>query len=323
MNRTPKISVLVPCYNVERYLRQCLDSISAQTFNDMEILCLNDGSTDGTPAIIQEYADKDDRFILINKPNSGYGATMNVGLNTAKGKYIAIVESDDYIEPTMMEVLYNAVEENQLDLARCFYTVRDEVKGVDYVVDYPFSNMYNKTFCPLDEQEVFLIAPSIWVGLYNREFLNANNIRFLETPGASYQDTSFAFKVYASAKRIMFIPEALHNYRINTNSSVTSPGKLFFVCTEDEEIRRYAREKGVYEELKETLSLRAYGSYKWNYNRLSTKTLKRQFIKRWAKDLRAQFKEGAITRRYFSKSRIFRLRVLSICSIVYYFTRKF
>ena len=138
MNRTPKISVLVPCYNVERYLRQCLDSISAQTFNDMEILCLNDGSTDGTPAIIQEYADKDDRFILINKPNSGYGATMNVGLNTAKGKYIAIVESDDYIEPTMMEVLYNAVEENQLDLARCFYTVRDEVKGVDYVVDYPF-----------------------------------------------------------------------------------------------------------------------------------------------------------------------------------------
>lgn len=323
MDRTPQISVLVPCYNVEQYLRQCLDSISAQTFEDMEILCLNDGSTDSTPAIIREYADKDARFIMVDKSNSGYGATMNVGLEKARGKYIAIVESDDYIEPTMMEVLYREAEENRLDLVRCFYTIRNEVKGADKVVEYPFAELYDKVFCPLDEQRVFLIAPSIWVGLYNREFLDVNGIRFLETPGASYQDTSFAFKVYACAKRIKFVPKALHNYRINSNSSVTSPGKLFYVCTEDEEIRRFAKEKDVYEELKEVLSLRAYGSYKWNYNRLSSRSLKRQFIKRWAKDVSVQFKEGAITRRYFSKSRIFRLKVMSKCSLVYYFTRKF
>lgn len=323
MNKAPQISVLVPCYNVEQYLRQCLDSILAQTFKDMEILCLNDGSTDSTPAIIQEYTEKDARFILVDKANSGYGASMNVGLSKARGKYVAVVESDDYIEPTMMEVLYNEAEKDGLDLVRCFYTIRNEVKGVDKVVDYPFSEMYGKVFNPLDEKRVFLIAPSIWVGLYNRDFLNDNGIRFLETPGASFQDTSFAFKVYASAKKIKFVPKTLHNYRINSNSSVSSLGKLFYVCTEDEEIRKYAKEKGVYDELKEVLALRAYGSYKWNYNRISSRSLKRQFIKRWAKDVDALFKEGAITRRYFSKSRIFRLRVMSKCSLVYYFTRKF
>ncbi len=323
MKRSPKISVLVPCYNVEKYLCQCLDSILAQTFPDMEIICLNDGSTDGTLSIIKEYAQKDNRIVVVDKANSGYGATMNVGLNRAQGEYVAIIESDDYIEPKMMETLFEEAQKDHLDLVRCLYTIHNELTGLDEVVSYPYSDLCGKIFCPIKEQRAFLIPPSIWVGLYNRKFLNNNEIRFLETPGASYQDTSFAFKVYASAKRVKIIPEALHNYRINSNSSVTSSGKLFYVCTEDEEIRRYAKEKGLYEDLKETLAFRTWGSYKWNYNRLGTRSLKRQFIKRWAKDVKTQFKEGAITRRYFSKSRIFRLKVMTRCSLVYYFTHKF
>lgn len=323
MNKNPGISVLVPCYNVEKYLRQCLDSILAQTFTDMEVICLNDGSTDSTLKIIEEYAATDSRIKIVDKANSGYGATMNVGLDKAAGKYISIIESDDYIEPTMLETLYNEAEKDNLDLTRCLYIERNEVKGKDRVVHYPFADRYGKTFRPLDEHRVFLIAPSIWVGLYNRDFLNTNGIRFLETPGASYQDTSFAFKVYASAERIKFIPEVLHNYRINTNSSVSSPGKLFFVCTEDAEVRRYAKEKGVYEELKELLAIRAYGSYRWNYNRLSSYKLKHEFIKRWSRDVEEMFNDGAITRRYFSKSRIFRLKMMTRCPWIYYFTRKF
>ncbi len=324
MSRTPKISVLVPCYNVERYLRQCLDSILSQSLQDLEILCLNDGSTDETLNILKEYAEKDSRIKIIDKPNSGYGATMNIGLDTAKGEYIGIVESDDYIEPNMYEVLYNAAQEDGLDVTRCLYMNRNEVTGVDSLVDdSPYLYELNQTFNPTEQEKIFFIAPSIWAALYNREFLTRNDIRFLETPGASFQDTSFAFKVYAKANKMRVVSNVLHNYRINSNSSVSSVGKIFFVIDEDAEIHRYAKEHGVYDNLKEIMGLRAYGSHKWNYNRLSSYSLKRKFARRWSKDVRQMLKDGEITRRFFSKSRIVRLWFLAYFPWVYSFTRKF
>ena len=106
--QTPLISILVPCCNVEKYLHQCMDSIIGQTFKETEIICLNDGSKDNTLDILREYEQKDSRVIVIDKPNSGYGSTMNLGIEKAKGKYVAIIESDDYAEPEMMEKLFNA-----------------------------------------------------------------------------------------------------------------------------------------------------------------------------------------------------------------------
>lgn len=320
----PKISVLVPCCNVEKYLHQCIDSILNQTFKEMEIICLNDGSTDGTLDILNDYASKDSRIIVVDKPNSGYGATMNMGLDMARGKYVGIIESDDYIEPEMFEALYNEAENGGLDVVRCLYMRRNEVTGVDSLVDEsPFLYELDKVFNPMEHKNVFFIAPSIWAALYNRDFLVRSDIRFLETPGASYQDTSFNFKVLAKSKTIKVLSKVLHNYRINSNSSVSSLGKLYCVCDEDAEIHRYAREHGVYDELKEIIGLRNYGSYKWNYNRLSNYSLKRQFAKRWSKDVRQMLKDGEITRKYFSKSRIVRLWILAYCPWVYSFTRKF
>lgn len=318
----PQISVLVPCCNVEKYLHQCMDSILNQTFTDMEVICLNDGSKDRTLSILREYEAKDSRVIVVDKPNTGYGSTMNLGLNMARGKYVSIIESDDYIEPTMMEVLYKSADENNLDLARCLYIQRNEVKGKNKVVNYSFRNLYGKVIKPLEHQEIFYIAPSIWVGLYCREFLNNKNIRFLETPGASYQDTSFAFKVYAAAERVMFIPEVLHNYRINSNSSVNSPGKMYYVCTEDEEIRRYAREIGVYDVLAGTMARRAFGSYLWNYNRMGTMKLKREFMKKWSEETLRMFKDGEITKKGLSFNRYRRLWMIAYCPWYYYFVRK-
>lgn len=320
----PKISVLVPCCNVEKYLHQCIDSIVNQTFKDLEIICLNDGSTDGTLDILNDYASKDSRIIVVDKPNSGYGATMNMGLDMARGKYVGIIESDDYIEPEMFEILYNEAENNELDVVRCLYMERNEVTGIDKVADCS-PNLYelDKIFTPIEQEKIFFMAPSIWAVLYNRDFLIRGDIRFLETPGASYQDTSFAFKVYANVKRMKVVSKVLHNYRINSNSSVSSLKKLFYVCDEDAEIRRYAREHGFYDRLKEIMGLRAYGASKWNYNRLSNYSLKRQFAKRWSKDVRQMLKDGEITRKYFSKSRIVRLWILAYCPWVYSFTRKF
>ncbi len=321
----PIISVLVPCYNVEKYLNQCIDSIINQTFTDIEIICLNDGSTDNTLNILKEYEAKDNRIIIVDKPNSGYGATMNIGLDKARGKYIAIVESDDYIEKEMFEVLHNEAESKNLDVARCLYIKRNEITGIDEVVDDHNWGAYelDKVFTPIKQKSIFFIAPSIWAMIYNREFLERNNIRFLETPGASYQDTSFNFKVLAMVEKMEVVSKVLHNYRINCNSSVNSAGKLFCVCDEDAEIHKYAKEHGVYEELKEELGRRMFSSYKWNYGRLKTYKLRYTFAKKVATEIKQALKDGEITRKYFSKSKISRLRLLIHCPWLFSFRKRF
>ena len=111
----PKVSVVVPVYNVDTFLHKCLDSIAEQTLRDIEIVCIDDGSTDNCPQILDEYARKDPRFIVIHKKNEGYGKAMNVGIDRAHGKYIGIVESDDYILPEMYQILYETAEAYQLD----------------------------------------------------------------------------------------------------------------------------------------------------------------------------------------------------------------
>ena len=319
----PLISILVPCYNVEKYLHQCIDSIIRQTYTNLEIICLNDGSTDTTLDILKEYRKKDDRIIVVDKPNSGYGATMNTGLRMAKGKYVGIVESDDYIEPEMYGTLCSAAEKDGLDITRCCFIERNEITHTDRIETFSYVKDGGKVFRPIDIPSSLMIKPSIWTGLYNLDFLKKNEIFFLETPGASYQDTSFSFKALAMARKVRFLPEALHNYRINSSSSVSSPGKVFCVCDEEAEIRRYIKERGLYERLKEVMAFRAFSSYKWNYKRLPTANLKRSFIKRWSKELRLLFKEKSITRQYFSEGRILRLWIIAYCPFLYYFAKKF
>ena len=112
------VSILVPICNVEKYLSKCLDSIEAQTLKEIEVLCINDGSKDSSLDIIKKYASRDKRFKVIDKVNSGYGDSLNIGLKMASGKYIGIVESDDYIEPNMFETLYSVAEEKCADVVK-------------------------------------------------------------------------------------------------------------------------------------------------------------------------------------------------------------
>ena len=116
----PKVSVIIPVYNVENYLRQCLDSVVNQTLSDIEIICVDDGSTDNSGKILDEYATKDSRIKVIHKENGGYGKAMNVGLDNAIGEYIGIVEPDDYIALDMYETLYNIAKEKDLDFSKPF-----------------------------------------------------------------------------------------------------------------------------------------------------------------------------------------------------------
>lgn len=279
------ISILVPVFNVDKYLRQCLDSIQNQTFKDFEVICINDGSTDASLSILEDYAQQDTRFRIISKPNTGYGHSMNIGLSQCNGEYIGIVESDDYIEPTMFETLYHLAKKQNLDIARCNYycfTQHDKFKqDLHYI---PVDTVVR----PLDEAAIFYQAPSIWANLYRKVFLDQHHIRFLETPGASYQDTSFSFKVYAYSQRFMFVDQPLLNYRIDsTNSSINNKDKVFCVCTEYDEILSFAKQhEQIYQRLKHHIPMLRFGAYSWNYSRIHPK-YRMDFLKTWGKAIAA------------------------------------
>lgn len=234
-----KVSVLIPVYNVERYLRRCLDSVVSQTLHDIEIICINDGSTDNSRNIIEEYVYKYPFVHVIDKQNSGYGHSLNVGIEAARGKYIGIVESDDFIDPQMYLCLFEQAEFFQAEVVKAnFYNYR-QIEGNEFF-EMLAPCPYGKIFEPVHIPQMFFGEIYLWTGLYRRDFLNEKKIRFNETTGASYQDVGFTFKIYATAKRMLALKEGYYHYRRdNETSSVFSLGKVFCVCDEFQEIRRY------------------------------------------------------------------------------------
>lgn len=239
-----KISVLVPVYNVENYLERCLDSIAKQSFPDIEIICMDDGSTDMSGAILDKYADKDKRFQVIHKENSGYGSTMNQALSLASGKYIGIVESDDYIAADMYEKLYETAEEWQLDFVKSdYYQLWDREDGTEqlrYRVLTEISKMYNRVIEPNAEQEAYFLQKFTWNALYRTEFLQKYDIRYHETPGASYQDNGFWFQTFYFARRVMFLNQAFYRYKQdNPDSSINSDKKVYAMKSEYDFIRSF------------------------------------------------------------------------------------
>ncbi len=292
----PAISVLVPICNVERYLGECLDSLLAQTFSDFEAICINDGSTDGSRAIIQRYLDADPRFRAIDKPNSGYGASMNLGLDHAVGTYIAILESDDFYEPNALELLVDAARSNASDVVKAdFYLYWSQPEPRDELFGILDERQIGRTMRPLDDAAIFFRKPSIWSALYKADFLRTRGIRFLETPGASYQDAGFNFKVWASAERATFIPQAVLHYRQdNEKSSVNSAAKVFCVCDE------YASMQKFVEGLSDDRSLlfgilvrMKFDSYMWNYDRLAPE-LREEFAIRIAGEFNEDLAAGRL-----------------------------
>lgn len=294
----PKVSLVIPCYNVERYVRQCVESAQNQTLEDIEIICVNDGSTDGTLAILQELAAGDDRIKIIDKPNEGYGRTMNRGFDAATGEYIGILESDDFVDPDMLETYYDEAKQYDADIVKSnfFYywsapEERNELSGL------VFEDMCGRVMDPLDDDRVFHIQPSIWAAIYKADFIRKNDIRFKETPGASYQDTSFAFEVFAFAKRVVFVHKAFLHYRQdNEASSINSPGKVFCVCGEYEKIEDRLREMEDAERssrLHEVLMRTKFNGYLWNYYRLSG-DLRKDFLEEFSAQFKAHRDNGEI-----------------------------
>lgn len=301
----PKISIIIPVYNVEQYLRECLDSILDQTLEEIEIICVNDGSTDGSLTILEEYAQRDKRIQIIDKPNSGYGHTMNTGMDQATGEFIGIIESDDFAATEMFERLYDVAMKNDVDVVKSNYYEYISSSGTKKVIENFPKSKYDTTSSPMEDRNIFFSAPSVWSGIYKKSFLIQNNIRFLETPGASFQDTSFAFKVWSSAKKVYLMSEAFLYYRVdNMGSSVNSASKVFCVCDEFNEIEKFIDKHPFNkQELSSLVFALKFRTYKWNYQRLGA-----VFQYAFLLEMEEQFKKAEskelITNKYLSDTDI-------------------
>ena len=296
---TPKVSTVVPVYNVEKYLRECLDSLLAQNLKDIEIIIVNDGSTDSSPDIIAGYAAKDSRVRVISKENEGYGKTMNRGFAAARGEYIGIVESDDFADPRMFKDMYKFAKKHDLDLVKANYYEHSDAGDV---FQEPFAGFdYKRVFDPRVEQRALTVLPIIWSALYRREMVERESIRFNETPGASYQDTSFVFQAWASARRAAILPKGYLHYRVdNANSSVKSSSKVFAVCDEYELSSQFlARDPEKQQAFEKIFNLLKLGTYRWNYNRLASE-YQCQFAERMRDEYRQAREAGTLDQDMFT-----------------------
>lgn len=240
------VSIIVPVYNVEKYLLQCLNSILSQTLYNIEIICIDDGSTDGSGQIIDTVASKDKRVKVIHQANAGYGASMNAGLDMAVGEYIGVVESDDYILPDMFESLYRAAVQNDLDMVKsdAYYWIETE-DFLSRIHSRSMDSLYDKVLDGWDRNYFFAFYMNIWTGIYKRDFLTDHAIRFHESPGASYQDNGFWMQTCIYADRAMWLNKAFYYYRQdNPLASVKDPGKIMAMSDEYEYIERLLKSRG-------------------------------------------------------------------------------
>ena len=238
------VSIIVPVYNMSLYLKKCLDSICGQTLEQIEIICVNDGSTDNSLDILKEYAKKDKRIIVVSQENQGLSAARNTGLDIARGEYIGFVDSDDYISKDMYLYLYNDIRKNDADIAICSYYIKYDdsviviIKHDDCVIDN--EKDYIKELLKDD-----YIQNYVWTRLYKRELFD--DVRF--QIGKVYEDVYLSCDLLGKVNKICYINKPLYYYCIRDNSI----SRTFKISTAKDSVSasflRYCRIKEIYPEL--------------------------------------------------------------------------
>lgn len=224
-DKKPLISVIMPSLNVVEFIRDCIESVINQTLKNIEIICVDAGSDDGTLEILQEYEHKDSRVKIINSTKKSYGHQMNLGIHAAQGEYIGIVETDDYIKNDMFEILYDLTEKGTVDIAKANFWHVDTTQLDNYIfmADGTKKNLPAGKFTIHDDANILNGHPSIWTGIYRKKFLIYNNIKFLEAPGGGWVDNPFLFDTLCAAKSIKYKDEPVYCYReTNPNSSTNN-----------------------------------------------------------------------------------------------------
>lgn len=265
MKKQPKVSIVVPIYGVEKYLNQCVDSILAQTLKDIEIILVDDGSKDKCPQIVDEYAKKDSRVIAVHQPNGGYGRAVNHGIELANGEYIGIIESDDWIELTMFEKLYDNAKKNKTDITKCMfykYNSKLQPKYQNTVWKAPCKDLTEAPDGAFKLEEwplIITVHASIWTNLYRADFIKQQKV--IETRSASYQDFPFMIEAMCRADKISVVKEPLLHYRVEegqNSSTVRRDERLILLPKQCIVGKNLLIKYGKYETLKEEFYFHAF-----------------------------------------------------------------
>ena len=208
-----KVSVIIPVYNVEKYLPACLDSVLGQTLREIEVICVNDGSTDKSPEILQEYAKKDSRIIVINQENKGLGSARNRAIEIAKGEYIGFVDSDDYIDADFYEKLYNAALKHNAEIAAAGYR---RVSSSSKSIRLRFKN--EKLYINADDKYKATNIPEYWY-VWNKIY-KLSDIRMINLLFTSEfaEDVMFSLRALYFLNKMVTVPDTYYNYRKNSTS---------------------------------------------------------------------------------------------------------
>lgn len=263
------ISVIIPVYSGEKYIRKCLDSVINQTKKEIEIVVVNDGSADNTESIIKEYKDK--RIKYFKNTNHGIGYSRNFGVSKSSGKYIMFLDSDDYIDKDECKLLYEKCLEDDLDISICdFYKVYNNDLIEVNLGDFKSSSLK-------DNPDIITEFLNPWGKLYNKKILTDNKIKFVEN--LKYEDAPFVIETFCNAKKIGKVNKPLHYYVIHGNSETTvRDEKCFDILKIVDKIRKYTKDKEYLKDKIDKLTVRILTNYTIQQRMQKNKKIGMKFI---------------------------------------------
>jgi glycosyltransferase involved in cell wall biosynthesis len=309
-NIKPRVSIILPSLNVKQYINECMDSVINQTLHDIEIICVDAGSTDGTLEELKKYAVKDSRVKLIISEKRSYGHQMNLGIRAATGEYIGIVETDDYIDTHMYETLYGTAKKQNAQIVKASFASFID-NGQERIFSPPSAKHkkehYNCILNPQKNPELFAMRLDITTcsGIYSRNMLVDNNIYYNETPGASYQDMGFYFQTYCLAERIFLVDEDLYKYRKDRlESSVNNSGNSDVICNEYNFIYNFlCKNKHIKDKFLPFFWYRKFSTYNYTVNRVALLD-KLKFLKHFSNEFKQARAKGELKLDYLTKAQI-------------------
>ena len=265
----PLVSVVIPVYNVEKYLGQCLDSIINQTLKDIEIICVDDGSTDNSLKILKEYKEKDNRIKILTQKNLYAGVARNTGLKAATGKYLSFLDSDDFFESEMLEEMYKKAEKDNSDIVMCgWHNYNNNLQKVVNDIKIATKYLIKSPFSPYDfQKELFDICkPNPWTKLYRHSFFKENNLYYEDC--ICCNDITCICLSMVLAKKISIVDKCFIYYRNNQTNSITSNRNknLDSVLYAINKLEERLKEVNLYEDFKETFFKKAVISYNFGKN---------------------------------------------------------
>ncbi|MDR1522926.1 MAG: glycosyltransferase [Endomicrobium sp.] len=249
MLNIPKVSVIIPIYNVEKYIRQCLESVISQTLKDIEILCIDDCSTDTSIKIVESFLKKDNRIKILQLNNNKLpGIARNIGIQNSIGTYISFIDPDDYVKPDFLEVAYTKLEELQLNSVWFNIKIFDDTKK-SFTKDNYFLKSDNGPLI-VTSKNINIFPINCWNKVYRLSTIKENNIIFSEN--ILFEDLEFYYRFFTQSKEIYFINKHLYIYRLRPNSILSSKKNRNDIFKAIKNIYNYLNKKNIFEDYKES-----------------------------------------------------------------------